>query len=91
MKIVFAGFFAVRLMERVQAHLSVPGEVIAIDEESAAPPRLGDADVLVSMGFTKAMAEASPRLRLVQVPGAGLDRIERAALPAGPSDPAAKG
>jgi phosphoglycerate dehydrogenase-like enzyme len=29
------------------------------------------------------MAEAARRLRLVQVPGAGLDRIDRAALPAG--------
>jgi phosphoglycerate dehydrogenase-like enzyme len=83
MQIVFAGFFAVRLMERVQAHLSIPGDLIAIDEEAAVPPRLGDADVLVSMGFTKAMAAAGPRLRLVQVPGAGLDRIERACLPAG--------
>src|SRR5947208_10823319 len=83
MKIGFAGFFAIRLIERVQAHLSIPGDVVAIDEEAAVPPKLGDADVLVSMGFTKAMAEAGSRLRLVQVPGAGLDRIERASLPAG--------
>ena len=83
MKIVFAGFFAIRLIERVQAHLSIPADVIAIDEEAAVPPKLGDADVLVSMGLTKAMAEAGSRLRLVQVPGAGLDRIERTSLPAG--------
>jgi phosphoglycerate dehydrogenase-like enzyme len=81
MKIVFAGFFAVRLMKAVQAHLSMPCEVIAVDAESAVPPKLGDADVLVSMGYTGAMAEAGRRLRLVQVPGAGLDRIERALLP----------
>ena len=83
MKVVFAGFFAVRLMERVQAHLSIPCDVIAIDEEAAVPAKLGDADVLVSMGYTKAMAEAGQRLRLVQVPGAGLDRVERALLPPG--------
>jgi phosphoglycerate dehydrogenase-like enzyme len=37
-------------------------------------------DVLVTMAFTREMAAAAPRLRLVQVPGAGLDRIDRAAL-----------
>jgi phosphoglycerate dehydrogenase-like enzyme len=79
MKIAFAGFFAIRLAELVRAHLSIPCEVIE-DDEAAILPRLTDADVLVSMGFTRAMAEAAPRLRLVQVPGAGLDRIDRGAL-----------
>ncbi|MBL6614136.1 MAG: phosphoglycerate dehydrogenase [Reyranella sp.] len=83
MKVVFAGFFAVRLMERVQAHLAMSCEVIAVDDEARVPATLGDADVLVSMGYTTAMAEAGRRLRLVQVPGAGLDRIERALLPPG--------
>lgn len=82
MKVVFAGFFAVRLMDAVRAHLKRPCELIAIDEEAAVPAKLGDADVLVSMGYTTAMAEAGRRLRLVQVPGAGLDRIERSLLPA---------
>ena len=35
------------------------------------------------MAFTREMAAAAPRLRLVQVPGAGLDRIDRAALAPG--------
>ena len=80
MKIAFAGSFAVRLMDPVRAHLSLPCDVIADDDEAAILPRLAEVDVLVSMGFTKAMAEAAPRLRLVQVPGAGLDRIDRSAL-----------
>ena len=79
MKIAFAGFFAIRLAELVRAHLSIPCEVIEGDE-AAILPRLADADVLVSMGFTRPMAEAGPRLRLVQVPGAGLDRIDRGAM-----------
>jgi phosphoglycerate dehydrogenase-like enzyme len=79
MKIAFAGAFAVRLAEPVRARLSIPCEVV-VDDEAAILPRLADADVLVSMGFTKAMAEAAPRLRLVQVPGAGLDRIDRGAF-----------
>ena len=79
MKIAFAGSFAVRFVEAVQARLSIPSAVVAGDE-SEILKHLGDADVLVSMGFTAAMAEAAPRLKLVQVPGAGLDRVERAAL-----------
>jgi phosphoglycerate dehydrogenase-like enzyme len=79
MKIAFAGFFAIRLADLVRSHLSIPCEVIEGDE-AAILPRLADADVLVSMGFTRPMAEAGPRLRLVQVPGAGLDRIDRGAM-----------
>src|SRR5262249_42261193 len=50
------------------------------DHEERIAPRLAGVDVLVSMCFTKEMAEANPRLQLVQVPGAGLDRIDRSAL-----------
>jgi phosphoglycerate dehydrogenase-like enzyme len=39
--------------------------------------------VLVTMAFTREMGAAARRLKLVQVPGAGLDRIDRAAIPAG--------
>jgi phosphoglycerate dehydrogenase-like enzyme len=53
---------------------------VIIGDEVAIIPQLADVDVLVSMGFTARMAEAAPRLRLVQVPGAGLDRIDRGAL-----------
>lgn len=79
MKVVFAGSFAVRLVEPVKSHLSIPCEVVT-GNEAGMIAELADTDVLVSMSFNKAMAEAGPNLRLVQVPGAGLDRIERAAL-----------
>ncbi len=79
MKVAFAGFFAIRLADLVRAHLSIPCEVVEGDE-AAILPRLAEVDVLVSMGFTRPMAEAAPRLRLVQVPGAGLDRIDRSVL-----------
>jgi len=82
MKIAFAGAFAVRLAEPVRAQLSLPCEVIA-DDEAGIIPRLADAEVLVSMGFTREMAAAGPRLRLIQAPGAGLDRIDRGALRSG--------
>ena len=80
MKVAFAGAFAARLAEPVRARLALPCEVMVDPDEAAIIPRLADVDVLVSMGFSAGMAEAAPRLRLVQVPGAGLDRIDRGAL-----------
>lgn len=79
MKVAFAGSFAERMMDAVRGKLAEPCEVIAGDEAGILP-RLADVDALVSMAFTARMAEAAPRLRLVQVPGAGLDRIDRGAL-----------
>jgi phosphoglycerate dehydrogenase-like enzyme len=79
MKVAFAGAFAARIAEPVRSHLTVSCDVVA-DDEVGIIPHLADVDVLVSMGFSAQMAAAAPRLRLVQVPGAGLDRIDRAAL-----------
>src|SRR5215468_10457376 len=79
MRLAFVGSFAVRLAETVRMRLSVPCEVIT-DDEVGIVSRLDSVDVLISMCFTKAMADAGARLKLIQVPGAGLDRIERGAL-----------
>jgi phosphoglycerate dehydrogenase-like enzyme len=82
LRVAFAGAFAIRLAKRVQAHLGMPCDVIQADEVNIVP-QLPEVDILVSMAFTAEMAAASRRLKLVQVPGAGLDRIDRSALPAG--------
>jgi phosphoglycerate dehydrogenase-like enzyme len=82
LRIAFAGAFAVRLEERVRALLDVPCDVIRADEVEIIS-QLPEVDVLVTMAFTPAMGAASRRLKLVQVPGVGLDRIVRAALPPG--------
>ena len=82
MKAAFAGSFAVRLIEPVRKRLAIPCEMVSSDEAGILD-HLGDADILVSMAFTKEMAAAGSRLRLVQVPGAGLDRIDRSAFRAG--------
>src|SRR5262249_27583499 len=79
MKIAFAGSFAARLAEPVRTRLSIPCEVVA-DDEAGILSKLGGVEVLVSMCFTEEMAEVGAALKLIQVPGAGLDRIERRAL-----------
>ena len=79
LRVAFAGVFAGQVADRVRARLQIPCEVILADEREILL-RLADVDVLVGMGFTREMAAAAPRLRLVQVPGAGLDRIDRDAL-----------
>ena len=80
--IALAGTFAASLEASLRAQLRMPCQIVVADE-AAIVSKLGDVDVLVTMSFTRQMAAAAPRLRLVQVPGAGLDRIDRGAL--GPS------
>ena len=66
----------------MRANLGVPCDIVTGDDATITS-RLSDVDVLVTMAFTAEMAAAARRLRLVQVPGAGLDRIDRAALAPG--------
>ncbi|HET7341288.1 MAG TPA: 2-hydroxyacid dehydrogenase [Methylomirabilota bacterium] len=82
LRVGFAGTFAASLEPAVRSSLDVPCE-IALGGEDAVITALADVDVLVTLAFTRAMAAAARRLRLVQVPGAGLDRIDVAALPPG--------
>src|SRR5437660_8228850 len=56
---------------------------VVMGDETGIVSRLGDVDVLVTLAFNREMAAAAKRLKLVQVPGAGLDRIDRSALPMG--------
>jgi phosphoglycerate dehydrogenase-like enzyme len=78
--VMFAGTFAASLENRVRARLTLPCE-IGVADEAGVVSLMPDVDVLVTMGFTREMGQAAKRLKLVQVPGAGLDRIDRSALP----------
>ncbi len=80
--IAFAGMFAARLEEHVRARLEFPCDVVVADEAGIVS-KLPEIDVLITLAFTREMGAVARRLKLVQVPGAGLDRIDRAALPAG--------
>lgn len=81
-RMAIAGAFAGRLAGLVRERLDGSWETVIASEADVAGG-MADIDVLVSLAFTPAMAAGARRLKLVQVPGAGLDRIDRAALPAG--------
>src|SRR5262249_1643135 len=80
LRVAFVGALAGSFADRVRAHLTVPCEIVHTDEKHATDV-LPDVDVVVTLVFTREMGAAAGRLRLVQVPGAGLDRIDRAAMP----------
>ncbi|HKU97790.1 MAG TPA: 2-hydroxyacid dehydrogenase [Vineibacter sp.] len=81
LRVAFAGTFAASLEPQVRARLGA-GYDIVTDDETGIVARMADIDMLVSLAFTRDMGVAARRLKLVQVPGAGLDRIDRSALPA---------
>jgi phosphoglycerate dehydrogenase-like enzyme len=87
-RVAFAGAFATRLEPSVRRHLAaLPGtsdiEIVASDDEAEIVARLGEMDALVSLAFTREMGAAGQHLRLVQSPGTGIDKIDRAAIPPG--------
>jgi phosphoglycerate dehydrogenase-like enzyme len=77
--VAFVGALASSFAERVRAHLTVPCDIALTDEKDVVSLMPG-VDVLVTLVFTEAMGEAGRRLQLIQVPGAGLDRIDRSAV-----------
>ena len=82
LQVAFAGTFPASLEQPVRRHLTTPCEIIVVLETDVLS-RLPHIEVLVTMAFTAEMGRAATRLKLVQVPGAGLDRIDRSALPHG--------
>ena len=84
LRVAFAGTFPARLKEPARRHLGIACEIVVADEAGIIA-QLADVDVLVTMALTAEMGRAAARLKLVQVPGVGLDRIDRSALPDGVS------
>src|SRR2546428_8072585 len=82
LQVAFAGTFSATLEPTVRARLEMPCDVIVADETGIVS-QLSDVDVFITLAFPREMGTAAKRLKLVQVPGAGLDRIDRGALPAG--------
>jgi phosphoglycerate dehydrogenase-like enzyme len=84
LRVAFAGTFSASLEPRVRSLLAQPCDIV-LGDETGIVAQLADVDVLVTLGFTRDMGTTARRLKLVQVPGAGLDRIDRSALPVGAS------
>src|SRR4051812_28599236 len=82
LRVAIAGTFAASLEKPLRCYLVVPCDIVVADEAGIVPC-LADADILVTMRLTAARGRAATRLKLLQVPGAGLDGIDRAAMPAG--------
>ena len=80
LRIAFAGGVACGLEPRVRGRLRIDHDIV-LGNEDGISAHLPDIDVLVTLAFNRDMAAAARRLKLVQVPGAGLDRIDRSALP----------
>ena len=82
LRVAFLGALSSSFADRVRAHLTVPCDFIHSDETNIMDVLPG-VDVLVTLVFTREMGAVARQLRLIQVPGAGLDRIDRSAMPPG--------
>jgi phosphoglycerate dehydrogenase-like enzyme len=82
LRVAFAGTFPASLEAPVRRHLGIACEIVVADEAGIIA-QLAGVDVLVTMALTVETGRAASRLKRVQVPGAGLDRIDRSALPNG--------
>jgi phosphoglycerate dehydrogenase-like enzyme len=58
---------------------------IVVSDEADIISRLVEVDVLVTMALTAEIGRTATQIKLVQVPGAGFDRIDRSVLPKGAS------
>ena len=82
LRVAFVGATPAGLANRVRPHLKTECEFVLAGEKGVVGV-LPDVDVLVTFVFTREMGAAARRLKLLQVPGAGLDRIGRSSIPEG--------
>ena len=84
MKIVLLGAMACALRDSLRGKLTEPHEVAShpdVTDSAALRRDLAAADVVVAMEYRRTLPPA-PRLRLLQIPGAGTDKIDFESLPA---------
>jgi len=84
LRVAFVGTFPASLAGPVRRHLTIPCDIVVSDDADIIS-RLAEVDVLVTMVLAAETGRAATRIKLVQVPGAGLDRIDRSGLPDGAS------
>jgi phosphoglycerate dehydrogenase-like enzyme len=84
MNVLFLGGFAASQVEWIAPAIEsdVQTGVLADDYSPERAAAIGEADIIVSEAWRAGMP-AAPRLKLLQLPVAGTDRVETAALPPG--------
>lgn len=85
MKVLLLGKMAATGLDSLRARVQTPCEFTVV-EKSDDPQLLSllkEAEVLVTNSFTKKMGGVAKKLRLVQVPFAGLEAFDQEALPPG--------
>jgi len=85
MKILFLGGFAASQVEWIAPVIASEvetGVVTDSDDRERIVAALGEADIIVSEAW-RAGTPPTPRLKLLQLPVAGTDQVDRAALPPG--------
>ena len=80
---VLVGAAVLPFRDGIEAAVAAPWDIVAIpDDPSVSVELIGRADAVVTIHYARTWPPA-PKLRLLQVPGAGYDGIELAAIPAG--------
>ena len=84
MQALFLGSFAAGQAPGIARHLEerIEVEILPQDNGPGVPAALGSAEIVVSGAWTRAYPPA-PRLAFLQVPLAGIDQVDVAALPKG--------
>ncbi len=84
-KVVLVGPFLEQFVPSLSGQVELPVEFVvtpgARDEDVC--PLVSDAQIAVTSLWTKAMGSEASCLRLIQVPGAGCDKIDATAIPEG--------
>ena len=81
MKLAVSGSLTEEYDSLLRQALRPPWRIRVCPDRAALAAELANADAVVTMSWSTSMPPA-PRLRLLQLPGAGLDAVDQAAVPA---------
>ena len=85
MKVAMLGAPVAPRRDWLISHLSFPIETVVVPShvESDIIPKIGDAEVIITTYFTPEMGQAAKNLKLLQMSGAGYDKIHPDSVPDG--------
>lgn len=77
----FLQCYAAQIIEQIEEPIALRIPPSIRDEDVC--PVLGEAEIVITQYWTPAMGQAAHRLRFIQMPGAGWDKMDPAAIPDG--------